>query len=237
MRFRSLASSSAGNAYIIDDGKTKLLIECGITYKKLSKAAGFNLSTLHGCLISHEHKDHAKCARDLQGLGVQIYTSVGTAEALELECAFFTPIESKKRIEIGTFVVLPFDVFHDAAEPLGFLIYSRETKKKLLFATDTAAVHYTFSGINLMALEANYIRDILDGNTLLPDKVRYRITNSHFECANAVEFVRTLDLSALEELYLIHLSDACSSETRIFEAFAQAVPDNVRITICKKEGE
>ncbi|MFR4335674.1 MAG: MBL fold metallo-hydrolase [Lawsonibacter sp.] len=54
-----LASSSHGNAYLVEDGTTCLLIECGVSWKKLQKLTGFGVSGIAGCLISHEHKDHA----------------------------------------------------------------------------------------------------------------------------------------------------------------------------------
>ena len=65
LRFIPLASSSHGNAYLLDDGKTCLLIECGVSYKKLQRLTGFGVSGIIGCLISHEHHDHAGCYEQL----------------------------------------------------------------------------------------------------------------------------------------------------------------------------
>ena len=65
MRFEALASSSAGNAYIVSDSDTRILLECGIPYKQLQKLSGFALSELRACLVSHEHKDHAKSVNEL----------------------------------------------------------------------------------------------------------------------------------------------------------------------------
>ena len=85
MIFKSLASSSHGNSYIVSDEKTKLLIECGLPYKKLQKLSGFALSEFKACLVSHEHQDHAKSVQDLIDRGMDVYMSYGTAEALEIE--------------------------------------------------------------------------------------------------------------------------------------------------------
>ena len=57
MKLIPLASSSHGNAYLVEDGTTCLLIECGVSWKKLQKLTGFGVSGIAGCLISHEHKD------------------------------------------------------------------------------------------------------------------------------------------------------------------------------------
>ena len=83
MRFHPLASSSHGNAYVLEDGETFLLIECGVTYKKLQKLMGFSVSQAAACLISHEHKDHAGCYDQLHKSGIPVYASAGTAKALE----------------------------------------------------------------------------------------------------------------------------------------------------------
>lgn len=50
-----LASGSTGNCYKISDGRTPLLLECGIKYKDIQKGCGFKLREIVGCLISHEH--------------------------------------------------------------------------------------------------------------------------------------------------------------------------------------
>ena len=56
MKFEALASSSSGNAYIVSDRDTRILLECGVSHKKLQKLSGFSLSEFKACLVSHEHK-------------------------------------------------------------------------------------------------------------------------------------------------------------------------------------
>ena len=154
MIFKSLASSSHGNAYTVDDGATKLLIECGLPYKKLQKLAGFSLSEFKACLVSHEHQDHAKSVQDLIERGMDVYMSFGTAEELEAEHAQI--IEAMEQFKIGSFDVVAFPTFHDAKEPMGFLIKSRKDGDILAFATDTVNLRYKFPGINILAIEANF---------------------------------------------------------------------------------
>ncbi len=55
MKFEALASSSHGNVYIVDDGNTRILLECGVSLRKLSKMIGFSLSDISACLVSHSH--------------------------------------------------------------------------------------------------------------------------------------------------------------------------------------
>ena len=77
MTFTALASSSTGNAYIVSDSKTRLLIEAGLAHKTLQTLLGFRIAELDGCLISHEHKDHAKAALEVIKDGIPVYMSEG----------------------------------------------------------------------------------------------------------------------------------------------------------------
>ena len=65
MTFTSLASSSRGNAYVVSDGETTLLLECGLSFKELQKRLGYGVADITACLVSHEHQDHAKAAAQM----------------------------------------------------------------------------------------------------------------------------------------------------------------------------
>ena len=232
MRFEALASSSAGNAYIVSDNDTRILVECGVSHKKLQKLSGFSLSEFQACLVSHEHKDHAKSALELISRGMEVYMSQGTAEALETDAVKL--IESMEQFNVGSLDIVPFTTFHDAKEPLGFLIKSRVDGDVLAFATDTVNLRYKFPGLNILAIEANYDKAILDRCEKMPEKVRYRITNSHMEIDTLCDYLRSLDLSQCREIHLLHLSDATSHEGHFINKVARAVPPGIEITACEK---
>ena len=232
MMFKSLASSSHGNAYIVGDGSTHILIECGLPYAKLNKAANFKLHELSACLVSHEHKDHSKSVRDLICCGMPIYMSAGTAEALETELV--EVIEAGEQFTIGTLDVLPFSVFHDANEPLGFLIKSRVDGEVFVFATDTVNLRYRFPGLNTLAIECNFDPKILERSQKLPEKIKKRITNSHMSIDVLCEYLGELDLSVCGKLYLLHLSDGMSDEWAFYERIKAIVPVGTKVIVCEK---
>ena len=232
MKFTSLASSSHGNAYIISDRETRILLECGLSRKKLQQLAGFKLTAFDACIVSHEHKDHSGCVADLIKAGLPVYMSQGTADALGVELV--TAIQHGEQFMVGSIDVVPFTTFHDAAEPLGFLFKSRCDGDVLAFATDTVNLAYRFPGVNILAIEANYDRKILDRSEKLPDKVRHRITNSHMEIDALCRYLRTLDLSECREIYLLHLSDAMSDEGRFLYQVRRCVPVWVQVIACQK---
>ena len=232
MIFRSLASSSRGNAYIVRDGETCILLECGISLRKIQKTLGFPLSEIRACLVSHEHKDHAGGVPALLERGVEIYMSAGTAEKLGVDSV--TVIESMEQFRVGTLDVVPFSTFHDAAEPLGFLVKSSLDGDVLAFATDTVNLRYRFPGVTILAIEANYDKEILLRSERLPEKVRRRIANTHLEIGALCAYLTSLELSTCREIYLLHLSDAMSREDDFVKRVAACVPRGIRILPCER---
>lgn len=237
MRFRSLASSSQGNAYIVSDDCTHILLECGVSHKKLQQLCGFQTTALDGCIVSHEHKDHCKCVEKILASGVPVYLSQGTARALELPEKLLylaTEMESGKQFTIGSLDVLPFSTFHDAQEPLGFVIQSRVDGDILAFATDTVNLPYNFPGVNLLAVEANFQQDVLDRCERMPEKTRHRVSNTHMEIDKLCDCLRRMDLSRCREIYLLHLSAATSHEGQFVNKVRRAVPWYVTVSVCPR---
>lgn len=237
MKFESLASSSTGNVYIISDRDTRILVECGVSHKKLRELTGFRLSEFDACLVSHEHKDHSGCAAKLIADGTRVYMSQGTALALGLEGATLDAAEAmehKSQFNVGTLDIVPFTTFHDAKEPLGFLIRSRIDGDILAFATDTVNLAYRFPGVNILAIEANFDQDILDTREKIPEKVRHRIANTHMEIETLCKYLRSLDLSRCREIYLLHLSDSSSREWAFINRVRRVVPGHIKVAVCPK---
>lgn len=237
MKFHSLASSSTGNAYIVSDGSTGLLIECGLSYKKLQELAEFKLTAMDGCLVSHEHKDHCKCVEKIIASGIPVYMSQGTARALDIPEKLLdlaTEMENGRQFTIGTIDILPFSTFHDAQEPLGFVMQSRVDGDILAFATDTVNLPYNFPGVNLLAVEANFQQDILDRSERMPEKTKQRVSNTHMDIDKLCQCLRRMDLSRCREIYLLHLSSAMSHEGQFINKVVRAVPRHVRVSVCPK---
>ena len=237
MRFEALASSSHGNAYIVSDRETRILLECGLSRRKLQQLSGFRLSDITACVVSHEHKDHSRCVADLIAGGMPVYMSEGTAVALGLEgnaLEAAEAVEHQKQITVGTIDIVPFTTFHDAKEPLGFLFRSRLDGDVLAFATDTVNLNYRFPGVTILAIEANFDKYILERCQRMPEKTRHRVTNTHMEIDVLCDYLRRLDLSACREIYLLHLSDGTSHEGHFINKVCRAVPRHVRVAACPK---
>lgn len=216
IQITTLATGSKGNCYHITDGVTPILIECGIRFRDIQKSLNFKTSGLAGCLVTHEHKDHCAGIKDVLKAGIDCYMSSGTAEAIGIKHHRIKKVEAKKQFQLGTWTILPFDVQHDVSEPLGFLLMNQEGEK-LLFATDTYYIKYKFPGLTHIMVECNYSMDILIQNIvdgLVPKVMKKRLERSHFSLENVKEFLKANDLSKVQEIWLLHLSDNNSDEER-----------------------
>ncbi|MEN6475932.1 MAG: MBL fold metallo-hydrolase [Syntrophaceae bacterium] len=217
IEFSAHASSSAGNLYRVD-GLTSLLLECGLPIKKIKQALYHQLHTIEACLLTHEHGDHAKAARDIVGVGVDLYCSAGTASALEIDCHHRVHIvEPLKAFKIGPWTVIPFDVEHDAEEPLGFLIINGTDR--LLFAADTAFIRHRFAGLTMIALECNYSKTTMAEDIPLAHKLR--VMRSHMSLDSVLAFLAANDLRAVRQIWALHLSRE-NSDAQLFKDKIQA---------------
>lgn len=155
------ASGSAGNLYKIENNKTTLLIECGLPMKDIRHCLGTTIDNVEAVLLTHEHKDHSKAIHEFLRLGIDIYTSKGTAIACGAEKSPYVHfIESEKVFFIGDITILPFKTNHDAIEPLGFVL--RDNKDILMFATDTYNIEFNVHRISQLMIECNHSYEILD---------------------------------------------------------------------------
>ncbi len=208
MDIKIIASGSSGNCYLIaDKDNNKLLIECGIPFKKLQNALQFDFKSIHGCLVSHEHKDHCKAIEDCLKYGINCYCSAGTANALELKHHNLRIIKAKQQFTLDNWVILPFEAQHDAQEPLCFLIQNQDNK--LLFATDTYYIKYKFTGITHVMIECNYdldkLTDSVNAGTINKARAN-RTLESHMNLGTCKEFFKANDWSKLQSITLIHIS-------------------------------
>lgn len=241
MIFQSFASSSEGNAYLVSDEMTSILIECGISYKALEEASGFKLTSLHGVLVSHEHNDHCRCVKRFLKNCVPVYLTQGTARALmesnklsENLLDLATEMVAGEQFTVGTMIIKPFSTFHDAQEPMGFVIQSTVDWDVFAFATDTVNLPYNFPGVNILAVEANFQQDILDRSERMPEKTKKRVSNTHMEIDKLCECLRRMDLTQCRELWLLHLSSAMSHEGQFVYKVQRAVPRWVQVKSCPK---
>lgn len=228
-----LNSGSKGNCYLLITPTETLIIEAGIRYKEILKGLDFKLDKVVGCLVSHEHKDHSKAINDLIKNGIDIYSSKGTFKTLGIENYRSKVIKANKKQQIGNFTILPFDVVHDAEEPLGFLIKHQDIGT-LLFITDTCYCEYNFRNIDNILVECNYIKENLE-EYCIETSLSARIKDTHFELENVIKFLKASDLSKVKNIMLLHLSEKHGDDVVMKEKVEEVT--GIPVTIAEKRIE
>lgn len=226
MYINVIASGSKGNATVITDGKTSLLLDAGVGIQSIREAVNFNTAGIDACLITHEHRDHSRACRDLARMGIDIYASAGTFEAVGItEGHRYKVVKARTAFSVGSFVIMPLDVKHDAEEPLCYVIYNPLTGNKLLYVVDTAYIEYNIKGLTHIITECNHGTDeLLESvwNGTINQDLARRITKNHMSIERLILFLDICDRSQLQEIHLIHLSDNNSNEQKFKKLVQQA---------------
>lgn len=230
-----IASSSNGNCYLLKSGGHQLLLEAGLPIKRIKESVGYFLGKLDGCLVSHEHDDHAHAVKDLVDAGVDVYLSKGTAIALGNRSVGTTIISADKSVRIGGhWTVKPLLMYHDAAEPLGFLISDQDDF--LLFATDTYALPYRFNMVCQLMIECNYLPSKLDyylENGGISFKQANRLLHSHMSLDSVLSWLKQNKeaLRYCRKIYLLHGSKK-NGDPKVFKEAVQKATGKV-VEVCE----
>ena len=162
----TLASGSSGNSLLVTDGQTHLLIDAGISCRRICtslRELGVDPGALSGVLITHEHTDHVSGLATLtKRFPVPIYTSRGTARQLCYRIAFLEDrihtVAPGTSFTIGSLGVESFSTPHDTSESMGFAICAGGRKAAVV--TDlghvTEQVRAGIKGADLLVAEANH---------------------------------------------------------------------------------
>lgn len=208
MELKVLGSSSKGNCYVLDNGNEALIIEAGIRFTEVKKALDFQINKVVGCLITHQHNDHAKYIKNMADNGFYV---LALPEVLADKCVSGSrviPLNLGKGYKFGNFKVAPFPACHDVP-CVGYLIDHPATGR-IMFLTDSCICEYTFLGLNHVMIECNYsdrrlIESINAGRTL--SSQRNRLLTSHMELETCKGILRANDLSNVSNVILLHLSE------------------------------
>ena len=221
MRLSSIASGSSGNCIYVGSDKTHILVDVGISRKRIEeglKQADLTGYDISGILITHEHSDH------IQGLGVlarkyeiPMFATKGTIDGIlhssrylgEFNTGLFREIEIDEDVAIGDLMVHPFQISHDAKEPCGYRIASGGSA--LGIATDMGTFNkYTveqLQGLDAILLEANHdVRMLQAGPYTYALKQRVMSDYGHLSNENSGLLLNQILHKDMKHIMLGHLS-------------------------------
>jgi len=238
MKITVLASGSGGNATYLESDNTKILIDCGISYKQITtrlKTHNLDLENINGIMITHEHTDHIK------GLDVTLrkhqtkcFLTEDTFEGMYYKSkqniatenlSFITPFES---FMIGSVEILPISISHDASDAVGYVIYAEG--KKIVYVTDIGYLpkrdHEVLKNADMYIFESNYdITMLFTSRRPFYLKQRIDSVKGHMSNNDSAYNLAQLVGDKTKQIVLAHRSRECNSPEQILETYNEVFTD------------
>lgn len=237
MRLCSIASGSSGNCIYVGSDTTNLLIDTGISGKKVEfglNSLDLTMKDLDGIFVTHEHSDHIKGLGVVaRKCGVPIYATKGTIRAMEqsgslgkIPEGIFREIQGDTVCEVGDLAIRPFHISHDAAEPVGYRV--SDGKHSVGVATDMGVYNEyiveNLKGLDALLLEANHDVNMLQVGSY-PYYLKRRILGDrgHLSNETAGQLLCHLLHDNIKEILLGHLSNENNYEALAYETVCSEV--------------
>lgn len=254
MKFTVLASGSGGNATYFESGNTKLLLDCGISYRQIARRLethDLSLEHLTGILITHEHTDHVKGVDvTLKRHDTTVYLTEDTYNGIHQNVRnnyvpnsthFITPYEP---FTVDKVQITPISISHDASDAVGYIVEAEG--KKLVYVTDVGYLpkrdHELFRNADVYIFESNYDVTMLFTSSR-PFYLKQRIDSvkGHMSNADSAYNMAQLVGPNTKKIILAHRSRECNTDELALETYAEVFNDyglpidEYNITVAKQD--
>lgn len=211
----TFASGSEGNCLLLSCNNTHLLLDAGISRRRIGQSLallGLTLADISGLLITHEHSDHISALPMLTKYDrLPVYASPGTARQLAYRVAGVEPLLQcvDAPFTVGDFTVTPFATSHDASQSTGYRFDTVSGSAGVL--TDTGYVtpqaQQALTGVDLLVLESNHDVECLRSGPY-PYSLKARILSEQGHLSNdaAADFAVQMAAAGTSAFVLAHLS-------------------------------
>ncbi|MCB5191659.1 MBL fold metallo-hydrolase [Methylobacillus arboreus] len=235
MRFASLGSGSAGNGLIVEQGSTRLLLDCGFGLRdavhRITRL-GLEPDAIDGILVTHEHDDHTggvfKLANKYRipvwlthGTHVMSQKLILTQQGFDLHV-----IDSHQSFSIGDLQIQPYPVPHDAREPVQYIFEDGQHKLGVLtdVGTSTPHVEAMLNACDALVLECNHDLEMLQNGPYIRSlKQRVGGRLGHLDNDSAAKLLEKLDTSKLQHIVAAHLSEKNNQPTLASTALSRTL--------------
>lgn len=234
-----LASGSRGNCTYIGDGRSGVLVDCGISTKQIftrMEQIGLGDAPLSAVLVTHEHSDHVAAARVLDGRvfkrsgsHLPFYMTPGTRQRLSERVLPSTiePVQAGRSFAVGSLTIEPTAVPHDGVDPVAYVVSSRGVRAGVItdLGRGTRLIEDKLASLDIAVLEFNHDAAMLmDGAYPWQLKQRIRGPQGHLSNDQSAELLqRACAAGRLREVVLAHLSEENNTPERALRAADEAV--------------
>ncbi len=233
MRFACLGSGSRGNAWLVEAGSTRVMLDCGFSLRETDRRLlhlGYTGDQVDAVVLTHEHTDHARgAARFAARHGCEVWLTRGTLQALEAVGMAPKParvMEALTPFCVGDLELTPYPVPHDAREPVQYVL--SDGRARLGVLTDaghvTEVMRPRLDGCDALVLECNHDLTLLQQGDYPPAlKARIRGPHGHLDNGAAAGLLAGLDQGRLQHVVAAHLSEKNNTPALARAALAKAL--------------
>lgn len=249
MTVHTLASGSSGNCTLVSEGSVHILIDAGISCRRITQSLGtlgLALSDLSGIFITHEHSDHISgLATITKNYELPLFAAGPTARQICYRVPFadrcMHQISPGEEVMVESLVVQGFQTSHDAAFSMGFSVMGE--RGKMALATDlgmlTDEVLEAVAGCDLLVAETNHDLEMLEGGRY-PYYLKRRVASHEGHLCNeqGAELCRHAAEHGAKTMILAHLSAENNTPrhalTAVETAFAAACVEDVTVEVAPR---
>lgn len=242
MTITTLASGSSGNCILVSHGGTHLLVDAGISCRRIKTALsqmGLSPDGLTAVLITHEHSDHISGLATLfKQYHLPVFCTPGTGRQLAYRIAFIEEVlhtvSPGESFPLGDLSVTAFATLHDAAESVGYTF--TDGRRKAAIVTDlgmvTSVVEQAVQGADLLVAEANHDPDLLMEGPY-PYHLKQRILGQHGHLSNS-QCAALISRCGAKTVVLAHLSAENNSPALALDTVRACVGEEVRVEVAPR---
>lgn len=222
MNIFCVRTGSSGNCYLLNSGNETLILDCGISIRKIKKTLNWDISRVVAVLCSHSHSDHSKSVKDFENMGIEVWKPY-------IEYAGFTSQRIYHKV-FGKFSIKCFPLPHNGTDNFGFLI--EVVGQKILYMTDYEYCRFNFKSlqVNHILCECNYQKELVERD--LPNyehKIR-----GHCSLDTCKSFIETNKTSALRTVILCHMGAETTIAEECLAEVQNVTGEGVNVVVARK---
>lgn len=198
LKLKILGSSSKGNCYLLSSDITSILLDCGVKHIENK----IDVNSINGVVLTHKHGDHVQGLKTFKNyFNGKYYSHKEVLDILPVLDNQKVLVEHNKKFEIGSFIIVPFQLEHDVL-CYGYLIKDTISNYKLLYVTDTGYINHKFKDIDCFLIESNCDEEILT----YEDYKETRLYDTHLSMQQTASFLENNINHNTEKIILCHIS-------------------------------